>query len=126
MEKVIEILVCNGNSPSGRISWLAAQELVLEGKAVWHTGNRQADHHKSAALNLKPFILVDGCDKQCLLQSFPENQPPHYLDLTDLGIDPDGEEDISRDDIDLAKDGIIAECAPVGNYIPQFPSGCCC
>ena len=49
----------------------------------------------------------------------------HQLALSDLGIEPVNLEDITRDDIELAKNAIIAECKPVSRT-PQLFSGCCC
>jgi len=49
----------------------------------------------------------------------------HLLALADVGIEPVYLGDITRDDIQLAKNSIIAECKPVNKTPPLF-SGCCC
>ena len=50
----------------------------------------------------------------------------HQLALPEVGIAPEVVDEITRDDIDLAKDAMIAECAPVGNAAPALFLGCCC
>lgn len=104
------------------ITRIAAQELVLEGKANWHPATLAK---KAGQL---PLILLDGCDRKCLSRSFAKNDDPdvHRLALTDVGIEPSETEDITRDDIELAKDAVIAECTDVSDlHTPLFP-GCGC
>jgi uncharacterized metal-binding protein len=129
MQKKIIILSCNGDSAAGRTTRLAAQELVLEGKAEWYlsqlTFSRDNDEADDKS---QPFITVDGCDKKCLFHQQLErgNLSKYQLTLTDMGIEPIYTEDITRDDIDLAKEAIIAECTMVSNAGPALFSGCCC
>jgi uncharacterized metal-binding protein len=128
MKERIIILPCNGDSASGKITWLATQEMVLAGKAKlclsFHKirGILEASGRKTPS-----FIIVDGCERRCLFNELLEEGlvGKHQLALTDVGIEPVYLEDITRDDIELAKNAIIAECKPV-NKTPQLFSGCCC
>ncbi len=127
MEKII-VLPCNGDSAPGKITWVATQEMVLAGKAKPCLSFLQMKKILEArGGEAPPFIIVDGCEKKCLLNELLEEGlvANHLLALTDVGIEPLYLEDITRDDIELAKNAIIAECKPVNNTPPLF-SGCCC
>lgn len=130
IQKRIIILSCNGDSAAGRITRLAAQELVLEGKAEWYSSQLIFSRNNDEADDTsQPFIIVDGCDKKCSFYEQLERGllSKHQLALTDLGIEPIYTEDITRDDIDLAKEAIIAECTKVSNdAVPALFSGSCC
>ncbi len=129
MKQKIYLLPCNGNSAEGKVTWLAAQELVLEKKAEWCLSWRQLGQllEKIGDTSLA-FICVDGCEKKCLFNHLLEEGliGKHYLDLSDVGIIPMYLENITRDDIELAKEAIIAECKPVNKTVPPLFSGCCC
>jgi len=129
MPHKIVILPCNGDSPAGRITWIAAQELVLEGKAQWYSGQSE-DNGPSVTdtVESKPFIILDGCDSQCLFNTFLEKGlvGKHHLTLPDVGIEPMYMKDVTRNDIELAKDAVIAECTAVDTMRPLPFSGCCC
>ncbi len=129
MQHKIVILPCNGDSAAGNITMIAAQELVLEGKAQWYSAENEDNRLAiTDTAESKPFILLDGCDRQCLFNSFLEKGfvGEHHMALTDVGIDPVYLDDITRNDIDLAKDAVIAECTSVDEMqSPRF-SGCCC
>lgn len=127
MEEKIVIFPCNGDCAAGRITWIAAQELVLEGKAKWCSSPTLitedfVDKH------LQRFIIVDGCEKKCLFNAYLEKglAGKHHLALNDVGIDPILMKDITNEDITLAKDAVIAECAEIDNMPPPLFSGCCC
>ena len=74
------------------------------------------------------FIIVDGCEKKCLFKAYLEKGlvGKHHLALPDVGIEPLYFKDMTRDEIELAKDAIIAECVEVDNTRPVLFSGCCC
>ncbi len=129
MQHKIVILPCNGDSAAGSITWIAAQELVLEGKARWYSAESQ-DIGSTATdtVESEPFIILDGCDRQCLFNIFLEKGliGEHTLALTDVGIEPIFMRDITRSDIELAKDAVIAECTSVDTMQPPLFPGCCC
>ena len=54
---------------------------------------------------------MDGCERRCLFNQLLEEVGigKHQLALTDVGIEPVYLEDITRDDIELAINAIIAE-----------------
>lgn len=54
---------------------------------------------------------MDGCERRCLFNQLIEEGDigKHQLVLTDVGIEPVYLEDITRDDIELAINAIIAE-----------------
>jgi uncharacterized metal-binding protein len=95
----------NSHCAAGRITWIAAQELVLEGKAEWYSAN---DSTVGALIEEHPesINVVDGCEKQCLYKDFLEEglAGKHHLTLAGVGIAPLKFKDISREDIELAKD----------------------
>ncbi len=129
MAPKIRILPCNGDSPAGLVTWITAQELVLEGKAHWYS-SISTDNGPAASGLVEPetFILVDGCDRQCLFNIFLDKGlvGEHNLALNDVGIEPTYMREIKRSDIDLAKDAVIAECTSVDTMQPILFSGCCC
>ena len=128
IKKTIIILPCNGDCGAGRITWLAAQELVLAGKARWYSAQLLAAEAAANPVQEPPFILVDGCDRQCLFTTFLDKGlvGRHHLALSDVGIEPLSSNDISREEIELAKDAVIAECTPVDPLRPPRLPGCCC
>lgn len=125
-EKII-ILPCNGDCAAGQITTIAAQELVLEGKAEWYSLYSKTASDPGGKVP-QSFVIVDGCEEKCLFKAYLEKGliGKHHLALPDLGIDPLNFEDISREEIELAKDAIIAECAEVDSTRPVLFSGCCC
>lgn len=128
MKERIIILPCNGDSASGRITRLATQEMVLAGKAEWCLSFHQInDILEDSGRKTPAFIIVDGCERMCVFNELLEEGliGKHQLALTDIGIEPVYLKDITRDDIELTKNAIIAECKPV-NKAPQLFSGCCC
>lgn len=126
LDRII-ILPCNGDSAPGEITWIAAQELVLEGKARWFSQEIPCCREGEGAVK-KTVILVSGCQKSCEFNEHREkmNSEYHRLTLVDLGIEPDFIEDIASDDIELTKDAVIAECTPVSKTVPPLFVGCCC
>lgn len=127
MEKLL-VLPCNGDSAPGKITWLAPQEMVLDGEAEQCVSFDQIRKILEARnRNAPPFIMIDGCEKRCLFNELLKEGlvGKHLLTLTDLGIEPVYLEDITRDDIEMAKNAIIAECKPINKKPPLF-SGCCC
>lgn len=130
MKKKITILACNGDSPAGYIVRQASQELVDEGKAEYYSAKDQKiDFNALKDIDPEYLIILDGCEKQCALNMSLEKGLPqkHCLELSYLAIEPENMEDIGRGDIELAKDGIIAECTPVDKQqLPPMAScGCC-
>jgi uncharacterized metal-binding protein len=69
MKERITILPCNGDSAAGKISWIATQEMVLAGEAGLCCSFQQlmvvleASGRKASS-----FIIVDGCERRCLLR----------------------------------------------------------
>lgn len=128
MEATIIILPCKGDSTAGRITWLAAQELVLAGKAQWCLSWLQIEEileeERGASL---AYLVVDGCEQRCLFKELLAEGlvGRHHLALSDVGIDFYAGE-IERRDIDLVKEAIIAECRPVKRDMPPPLGGCCC
>ena len=127
MEDTIFIVSCNGDSAAGRITWIAAQELVLEGKAEWLS----TDYSKACEPVEEPpqsFIIIDGCEEQCLYKYYLEKGlvGKHHLTLPGVGIEPLSFKDITREDIELAKDAVIVECVEIDNMRPALFSGCYC
>lgn len=129
MQNTIFILPCNGDSAAGRITRLAAQELVLAGRAQWCLSWRQIGKLlEKAGEDTSSFIIVDGCEKRCVLNQLLEEGlvGRHYLALSDVGIDITSPDDVERKHIELAKDAIIAECAPLKQSVPPPLAGCSC
>lgn len=123
----IIILPCNGNSAPGEITWIAVQELVIEGKAIWFSREIHFCRHGEGAPKIT-VILLSGCQKSCEFNEPIEKENPEYhrLMLADIAIEPDFIEDITSDDIELTKDAVLAECAPVSKAAPALFAGCCC
>lgn len=129
MQEKIVILPCNGVCATGKITWIAAQELVLEGKAEWYSplcGSDSDTEFKNK--DSHSFIIVDGCESKCLFNAYLEKglAGKHQLSLSDIGIDTLYLDDIKRDDIELAKGAIVVECAEADTlrHLPLL--GCCC
>lgn len=127
MEDKFFIVSCNGDSATGRITCIAAQELVLEGKAEWFSINpsKACDPVEEPP---QSFIIIDGCEEQCLYKNYLEKGfvGKHHLTLPSVGTEPLYFKDITREDIELAKDAVIAECVEIDNMRPALFSGCCC
>lgn len=127
-EKKILILSCNGHSAMGLITRLAAQELVLEGTAEWCPDRSINEGVIVGDTTRQQIILVSGCRERCRFNDMRQKKfsTAHQFILSEVGIEPEELDEITRDDIDLAKDAVIAECTPVGNAAPVFFPGCCC
>lgn len=129
MNQEIAILPCNGDCAAGLVTWLASQELVLQKKAVWCLAYCEPEGVSELIMDETcQFILVDGCERKCLFNDFLERGlvGKYQLALTDVGIEPTFMSDITREDIELAKNAIIAECKDVESSRPPLFSGCCC
>jgi uncharacterized metal-binding protein len=127
----VHIFPCGGNSSVGQLTVLASQELILEGKGEWVYSTRIKDLQKlgNGAIDSSPFIVVDGCEKQCgrkyLEQSAYDFE--FHLSLEDLGIENLGNSDFEEDDdVQLVKDAIIAESTRVTEQPPAILGGCGC
>lgn len=127
MKEKIIILPCNGDCAAGKITWIATQQLVLEGEAEWYALYREVTGESEKEIP-QLFIIVDGCDKQCLYNDYLEKGllEKHRLCLSNLGIEPVHFQDLTGEDIELTKDAIIAECTEVDTEQPVLFSGCCC
>ena len=129
MKERIIILPCNGDSAAGKITWIATQEMVLAGEAELCISFQQLrEVLKASGTKTSSLITVDGCERRCLFNEHLEEGlvGKHQLALTDVGIEPVYLEDITRDDIELTKNAIKAECKPINKTTPQLFSGCCC
>ncbi|MGB3210720.1 MAG: putative zinc-binding protein [Desulforhopalus sp.] len=129
MQHKIVILPCKGDSAAGHLTWIVAQELVLEEKAQWYSEESQTNRPSvTDTVESKPFIILDGCDRRCLFNALLDKGlvGEHQLALTDVGIEPMYVKDITRNDIELAKDAVMAECTSVDTMKPPLFSKCCC
>lgn len=126
----IRILPCAGKSKVGLLTLRAAQELILEGRGEWVTSRQIADFqlHGITATDSSPFIVVDGCEKQCGRKHLEtlECDFEFHLSLSDLGIEETEDDEIDGDALQLAKDGIISESTRLSEHPPMIPGGCCC
>jgi uncharacterized metal-binding protein len=129
MKERIIILPCNGDSAPSKITWIATQEMVLAGNAELCLSFHQLiDIIEDSGGKAPSLIIVDGCERRCLFNKLLEEGlfGKYQLALTDVGIEPVYLEDITRDDVELTKDAIIAECRPVSSVVPALFPGCCC
>jgi len=119
------ILVCPGNSPAAKLTRHAAQELVLAGRAIWLTAG--SNWLQQAAAN-RQTIIIDACEKRCLSRHMhmENDQPKHYLCLTDLGIEQALLDNSFKDDLILIKDAVAAECTEVSQMPLFFMQKCSC
>lgn len=89
IEKII-ILPCNGDSAPGKITRIAAQEMVLAGKAElclsFHQIREILEAHGGKA---PPLIIVAGCERRCVFNELLEEGliSTHQLALVDVGIE---------------------------------------
>lgn len=100
----------------------AAGELVHDGVCTV-TDIDTLDCHHSGSCDI--LLIEDGYTAPTSKEPFAEQELTitHHLVLKDLGLDEDAE--ISEDNINLVKDGIVAESIIVDSYPPQFNCPCC-
>lgn len=126
----ILIFPCGGISEAGRLTLLASQELILEGKVEWvclkHIRELPLTGEKADfALRL---IAVDGCEKQCGKKYLAKlgRLLEFHLSLPDLGIQtwegPEG----GHEYLQLVKDAIIAESTRPSKGPALFLGSCSC
>ncbi len=125
-QQKIHILPCAGASNVGQLTILAVQELVLEGKGERVGFGKQIMFKRTS--ESPPFIVVDGCEQQCSKKRLEalNYDLEFHLSLADLGIEKTAFSEITRDDILLVKDAIIAECTRLQERPPMIMGGCCC
>jgi uncharacterized metal-binding protein len=136
LKSKILIFPCGGSSDVGQLTVHAAQELILEGKAEWVSVGRIKDLPETAheTTSTPPFIVVDGCEKQCGRRYLEKLKCDieFHLSLADLGIwNPQSPRipqraDIGDEDLQLVKDAIIAESTRLSARPPMILGGCCC
>ncbi|MGB3221889.1 MAG: putative zinc-binding protein [Desulforhopalus sp.] len=124
------IFPCGGISSVGRLTLLAAQELILEGKGEWvclHHFKGLPQIGKETAFTSR-LIVVDGCEKKCGEKYVAQlgRLLEFHLSLADLGIHT-SEGDIGGDeDLQLVKDAIIAESTRLTKQPALFIGSCSC
>ncbi len=126
----IFIFPCAGNSNVGRLTLLAAQELILEDKGKWVYSTRITELQRlgNKSNGGPPFIVVDGCKEQCGRKYLEKlaYEPEFILSLADLGIENMKNTEFGDEDLQLVKDAIIAECTRLSERSPVIFSGCGC
>jgi|GEM_PF-1939124 len=129
-KRKILMLPCAGASCVGQMTFLAVQELVLEGKGEWaeHGKVRDLQTISSKPTDSLPFIVVDGCDQHCAKKCLEaiSCDLEFHLSLADLGILKTESSEISYDELQLVKDAIIAESTRLSKHPPMMMGGCSC
>lgn len=130
LQDKILIFPCGGNSSVGRLTLLAAQELILEGKGEWACLNHFKELPqigKEAVFNSR-FIVVDGCEEQCGKKYLGKSGRlfEFHLSLADLGIQFSEGNEGGCDDLQLVKDAIIAESTRLSKQPALFLGSCSC
>lgn len=125
----ILIIPCGGESYLGRLVVRAAEELALTYKVriLQEKENDDPRTTKEAIRSSDRCIIVDGCDKQCMLDKMKEYRckTEFELNLSEMGIADRQQKDLLPEDLELAKDAIVAASSRVSLKPPVFP-GCCC
>jgi uncharacterized metal-binding protein len=126
----ILIFPCGGISSVGRLTLLAAQELILEGKGEWaclHHFKELPQIGKEASFASR-LIVVDGCEKQCGKKYVAQlgHLLEFHLSLADLGIPISEGDEGEGEDLQLVKDAIIAESTRLSKEPALFLGSCSC
>lgn len=130
-EKKWDILIipCRGDSYLARLVVEAAEELADQNRVRVLLEKEMDDLEtvKEAISNSDRCVTVDGCEKQCILKKLKEQQcrTEFELNLAEMGIDDRQQTDLDPEDLDLAKNAILAASFRVSLKPPLFP-GCCC
>ena len=100
----------------------AVKELVAEG-----FGNLMQLGELSQNEPQGPLLIIDGDSQRLMYKKVQELSfaPEFHLVVTDLGIETDENTGYNAEDLQLLKDGIQAECTPVGDATPQMNCPCC-
>jgi len=129
-KRKILMLPCAGVSCVGQMTFLAVQELVLEGKGEWVECGQVTDLQiiSSRPTDSPPFIVVDGCEQHCAKKCLEAISCglEFHLTLADLGILKTESTEISYDELQLVKDAIIAESTRLSKRPPMMMGGCSC
>ncbi len=128
-EKRIRVMLpCAGVSLVGQITFLAVQELVLEGKGEWGGYEQNLQIMNRRPTDAPPFIVIDGCERHCTQKYFEaiKYDLEFHLSLADLGILKSEVSEISRDELQLVKDAIIAQSTRLSKCPPMLMGGCSC
>lgn len=126
----ILIFPCGGISSVGRLTLLAAQELVLEGKGEWaflRHFNKLPQIGKEAVFDSR-LIVVDGCEKQCGKKYLGKlgRLLEFHLSLADLGVLTSEGDRGEDEDLQLVKDAVIAESTRLSKQPALFIGSCSC
>lgn len=124
------IFPCCGISSVGRLTLLAAQEVILEGKGEWvclHHFKELPPIGKEAVFPSR-LIVVDGCEKQCGKEYVAqlERLLEFHLSLADLGIQILEGDEGRYEDLQLVKDAILAESTRLTKQPALFLGNCSC
>lgn len=124
------IIPCSGHSYLGRLTVAAARALSSEGEARLLTVGVLPDFSaiRRAVDGCGWWIAVDGCERQCMkhLLDRIERSPEFHLTLPDLGLEQKKTVTVAQEELQLAKDGILAGATRVSGIFPVFPGcGCC-
>lgn len=130
-EKLV-IFSCCGTSYQGRLVTEACRELESDGQAdltpiPWFSDIRNIRPRRSTVNRW--CLVVDGCERVCMQKQLRSMHVfiEQHLVLTELGIDNAEEhEALCGDDLELAKDGIIAAGSGPADIVPKIPGCCCC
>lgn len=128
-DTAIYLLPCCGKSAIGRLTQVAAQELILEGKGCWLSIEQLQlwQDNQAGTEEIPPTIIIDGCDHRCGARSVDQAglKVEFHLTLSELGIEETDAGANFAEALILAKDAIIAESTRITMKIPMLP-GCCC
>lgn len=129
LQKIL-IYPCRGNCSAGRLTSWATQELILQGKAEWLIVDAAewSEEILKSAINGRPFIVVDGCERECGKKYFESAgwSFEFHLSLADLAIEKDGDWWSTGEELQLVKDAIVAESTRVSKKPPVMPMICWC
>ena len=123
------IIPCRGESSLARLAVTAAVELSKR-NGVRVLGAEESGERLAvkAALGCSDrTITVDGCVRQCMLKQLASLQAEteFHLILSELGIEDRDDAPLSPDDLDLARDAIVAAATRISSLHPRIP-GCSC
>ncbi len=116
----IVLLFCPEAKKLAGLAHIAAEQLEQEGFGKILSMNKLRYEYMDSC---RVILIESGYEESCRDLLLEQVKIDHHLVLSDLGLDEDA--GLDPENIELVKDGIVAECVIIASQTPKFNCPCC-